>query len=350
MRSPAIIALAGLITGCAGGHVVPPTPVARQPYSVFGCGIFGANGVAVREFPGNRCRYFPDGSVISGDNKTLTRYDANMRVLWRLETQNHHIINVTSDGNFLIGGSDVRIYRGKRTRFDVLEKRDMNGKVVGAFDFFEHLKEFAAADRSIQIKRLTKFDWDLESLPGVEMEFSHMNSYYEIPKNSNALKIPAFREGNIVVNANTLGRIFILDSELTKILWVSKYKNHVLHDVQILQNGNLLIYDNERGLETQFSALEEYDPIQRKRVWEYRADPQESFHAECCGGIQTLENGDILYSDTSGGGRAVQITRGGYEVWQMASPFHDDITGQALRFQDVKRYDISEFLKNNHGF
>lgn len=347
-------------------------------HNVIGCGIYDSHGKAIRVSPGKRCLFFPDGGFISTDGVSVTRYGPNLDILWHVKSHNHHLVRPMSDQDFLIGGSDVRFFLGKITRFDVLQKWNRNGKIVRSFNFYDHLADLRAADPTIELNHVVNFDWDADNLPGVEREFSHLNSAYEIPENPTAGVIPAFRKGNIIVNVNIVSRVFILDKDLRQILWTLKYMKGQsnVHDVQVLPNGHLLVYNNSRsnwpcllpkigescdssqaGVEWEswikfvgvpYSSIEEYDSVGKKIVWEYHADPPSSFYAYQSGGVQILPNRDILFNDPIRA-EAYEIDRSGKTKWAMSSPWREPVTGSGVMFQEIKRHDLTQFLKNNHG-
>lgn len=57
------------------------------------------------------------------------------------------------------------------------------------------------------------------------------------------------------------------------------------------------------------------NPKTRQIVWQYRADPPESFYSDSRGGAQELPNGNILIADTNTG-RAFEVTQSRDVVWE----------------------------------
>lgn len=72
-----------------------------------------------------------------------------------------------------------------------------------------------------------------------QVEFSHFNAIYEIPKNALEKKWPYMKAGNLVVTLNGLGGVGIFDPELKRIehyVLILKTSVMGLHDGQILPN------------------------------------------------------------------------------------------------------------------
>ncbi len=74
-----------------------------------------------------------------------------------------------------------------------------------------------------------------------------------------------------------------------------------------------MIFDN--GLLRDYSRIIELNPKTKQIVWDYVADPPESFFSKIKGSSQKLPNGNILISESSRG-RIFEITLEGKIVWE----------------------------------
>jgi hypothetical protein len=227
------------------------------------------------------------------------------------------------------------------------------------FRFFDHRRSLwkTAQRQENSFFHYGDASWPVGDPRGNEvgLEFSHLNSIYEIPANPLEKSYPAFKQGNYVVSLSSLGLIIILDRDLRKILWTFKHPDTIpptFHDVQLLENGHLFFYNNKTWEGAiWYTTLDEYEPLTKKLVWRYRAFPPQSFAAEYGGGVQKLKNGNILFSDATGAGRVTEVTADGKIVWTMSDPFGTakDKTNPYF-IQDAKRVDLSDFLEHNHGY
>jgi hypothetical protein len=151
------------------------------------------------------------------------------------------------------------------------------------------------------------------------------------------------KEGDILLCIRKLDLIAVVDIEGEKLLW--SWGKKVLqrpHHPSILDNGNILVFDN--GPDRKYSRIVEYNPIKEEVVWEYKADPPESFHTVTRGGNQRLPNGNTLITETNKG-RVFEVTEEGEIVWEFWVPhFHmkNDEKIRAVVYR-MMRFDYSVF-------
>jgi len=103
------------------------------------------------------------------------------------------------------------------------------------------------------------------------------------------------------------------------------------HCVTVLDNGNILIFDNglhrkpcKPGQPDEISSFEvsravEVDPETDQIVWEY-IDPMHQLYTNFCGSAQRLPNGNTLMCE-SRTGTFYEITYDKEVVWKYTSPF-----------------------------
>lgn len=292
------------------------------------------------------CLFRPDGTVVASDHYRLTKYDRAGEVLWEQPFASHHMLRESSDGTILILTSEVKTWGGQTHRFDRVEKVSQStGAILYSFSLAKNFDQLVSlAGLKTQPQPESAF-WQIDQQSQTEM--THANSAYEIPENALAEKNPAFAAGNVIVNVNTMGLFFILDSKLKKPLWAAAYlppNKHRLHDVQVLKNGHLLVFNNYSNASPPYvSSLDEYDVETGKVVWRFQPENPKTLASLWVGSVQALKNGNIFYSDMTSGGFAVEIDRAGREIsrqkhWAL------DRKGQPRPFQEAKRANFAEFL------
>ena len=112
--------------------------------------------------------------------------------------------------------------------------------------------------------------------------------------------------------------IGVVDVKEEKIIW--SYGRGILdkpHHPTLLDNGNILIFDNGRTRE--YSRIIELDPVTKEIVWKYQADPRDSFSSYWGGSSQRLPNGNTLITE-SHRGRVFEVTKNGQKVWEFYNP------------------------------
>jgi hypothetical protein len=99
------------------------------------------------------------------------------------------------------------------------------------------------------------------------------------------------------------------------------------HEPVLLDNGRLLIFDNEgwRPNDTKASRVLELDPVSQQIQWSYGGPPH--FHSSVCGQGQRLPNGNTLIT-ISTEGRVIEVTPAGRVVWEYLNPYSTVVDGQ----------------------
>lgn len=164
-------------------------------------------------------------------------------------------------------------------------------------------------------------DWafvppNLASYPTID--FDHPNS------------LAIDRDGNYVVSFASLGEITCIDAVTGQLLWRFGGRHNQFtilgdplgdfgfqHDVRVLQNGDLLFFDNGLAHAPPQSRAVQYHLDLRAMtatlVWEYRADPP--IFAPFVGSVQRFQNGNTLV----GFGPAAimtEVTPTGQVLWE----------------------------------
>jgi hypothetical protein len=294
-------------------------------------------GKLLRQYFSEFCIFFPDGRLLTGGEKGLKMYDKDMHPIWEKALYVHHeVVYDAGSRELLVKTAEII----GDSRSDVVKTFDLNGNQKREFRL-QALQEPPIGEK-------IPLHGGEEVFPNTHYELTHLNTFLKIPTNKS--KLSAFEKGNYLINDRYFG-IFVLNPELKKILWSYSYRKHrrsVLHDVQVLPNGNLFFYENKNFYTKQEnSSLEEFDPVKNKTVWRFFPNnPEKLGQNPIQGSVQLLPNGHILYSTNMAEGfDAVEITRAGKEVWRI--PIRDS---NVVKLDRIKRLDLSAFLKNNSGF
>lgn len=142
-------------------------------------------------------------------------------------------------------------------------------------------------------------------------EWSHGNTVVPLPENQVMF---SFR------NISTVG---IIDKGSGSIVWqIGDEALAQQHDPSLLDNGNVLIYDNgshSRHNPMPASRIIEVDPASNEIVWEYRDNPPFNFFSAYISGARRLLNGNTLITEGHFG-RIFQVTPEGEVVWEYINP------------------------------
>lgn len=144
------------------------------------------------------------------------------------------------------------------------------------------------------------------------LEWTHANSIATTPS------------GEWLISLRRTNTVMAIDPASGAIAW--RWGPGTLahqHDAQILDNGNLLVFDNgaHRTGEAEFSRVLEVDLGSGDIVWRYQSNPPFHFYSFMAGGAQRLPNGNTFICDAAVG-RLFEVTPAGDIVWEYVNPFY----------------------------
>jgi len=256
-----------------------------------------------------RARPFSDGDVVLlFEGKGIARLDVASRVLWASEVQAHHDFEALPDGRLLVLTRDVNridgILDGRPFLEDFVSVLDAEGRELRRVSVVEALltspyRDWVDPDRS------------------AFGDLLHTNSV-RILKGRIEEEVPAFSAGRLLLSMAVPSLIAVMDLDLGRIVWAHRGGFRHQHDPRILDNGNLLLFDNSGTAGV--SRVLELDPASLEERWSYRGTARDPFYTPTCGTAQRLPNGNTLITESENG-RAFEVTPGGEIVWEFFSPF-----------------------------
>jgi hypothetical protein len=252
---------------------------------------------------------FENGDVLAiFDGLGLIKVDRNSNLIWKSFGAEHHDLEVTDDGHIYVLTRKAHMVERVNPRMPILEDfvvvLDADGnllKEVSVLEAFERSR-FASAPAARGYSP--------------RGDIYHTNAVVVLDGRL-ADRVPAFREGNVLLSMRTLSMLAVLDMDAEEIVWVAADLWLAQHDPQVLDNGNVLVFDNkgDRGE----SRVVEFDPATREVVWTYKGDRANPFFTQMCGASHRLDNGNTLATE-SDYGRAFEVTPEGEIVWEFINP------------------------------
>ena len=153
-----------------------------------------------------------------------------------------------------------------------------------------------------------------------EKDIFHTNSVF-VFDGSMAHLSPVFAKGLVMVSILKLDLLAIIDMDKEVAVWalggLDDIKWHRQHDPQLLENGNMLLFDN-RGYNKK-SRILEFDPLTKDVKWQYVGREGEEFYSRAAGTVMRLPNGNTLITE-SDNGRAFEVTPELEMVWEFLNP------------------------------
>ena len=254
--------------------------------------------------------------------------DPDGNIVWRWDAPEnfwpHHDVRRLKNGNTLLL-LNTFVDKPKIAKKPVVDQyfREITpgGEIVWEWRTSDHFDEFGFSKEAKQLMYERGGD------------VFHNNTATVIPGNRLGAKDPRFRKGNILGSQRHTSVIYIIDRESGEVVWKwGDGKDQLVgqHHPTMLDNGNILIYDNggRSGYPTKtrfHTRLVEIDPATCEIVWEYRHEPNRrketcKFLSLSWGSTQRLPNGNTFSLDCHKG-RLFEVTPDGEIVWEYISPF-----------------------------
>ncbi len=234
-------------------------------------------------------------------------------LLWAYKGRPHHALDVFEEKIYVLDRSEAirpEIDEARPTLIDYISILGLDGLEVERVSILDLLLSSPYAFLLPSLDPSAR-EGDKQSL-----DILHTN-HIELFDGRLADRSPIFERGNVLLSLRNLNAILILDKSMREILWLWGPGNLTFqHHPQLLDNGNLLIFDN--GIER--SRILEIDPLNLDIVWSYEAD---DFFSEARGSAQRLPNGNTLITE-SDSGWVFEVDREGRIVWSFANPDVDE--------------------------
>lgn len=255
-----------------------------------------------------RVKLLDDGGLLAiYEGIGVVRIDRDSKLIWANRNHAHHDFDFTRDGKLAVLRRDVHvnptIHPTEAVLEDFIELIDPEtGASIETFSIYGAFDNSAYA--SAILGRAKSGD------------IFHTNTL-QVLDGTHADDIPAFASGNYLISLHSLSLIAVIDAGTRQVVWSLAGQWEAQHEPQLLDNGNLLIFDN-RG-HGDWSKVIEIDPRSQEIRWGYYGSPENDFFSLSLGSQQRLANGNTLITETNAG-RVREITPNGDEVWRFHSP------------------------------
>ena len=274
----------------------------------------------------------------------LIKLDKNSNLLWSYKGRTHHDLSEAENGNIYVLTREVRKNANLGLHSGATKDRILE-------DFITIL-----SPEGQEIKKISLVDCFLNSVYASHLE--HVNLPYDI-FHTNTIKLidgkladthPMFKKGHILLSMREIHTIAVVDPEQGKVTWAITGMWKYQHDPRILDNGNMLLFDN-RGNNGK-SKIIEFNPLTQEVVWSYKGDPEDAFYSKVGGTNQRLPNGNTLMMESTYG-RAFEVTPAGKIVWEFLNPQrageHNELIATLYRFIRL-RPDQTDWLPDSKDF
>lgn len=252
-------------------------------------------------------------------------FKKNGTLVWKKKQTIHHEIFPTKRNTVYVLDKENHKYKNRDVGFDVILEYDIDGNEIWRWSFWENFVKLKKFHKKFtldffQIPFLPDFAKRKERSPwGCYYDYYHANSVFEIGENVLGEEDVRFKIGNLLVSSRHGSLIFVIEKETGDVVWICdqfsvKEQIQGQHCPQLLENGNILLFDN--GRYRNWSRIIEFNPINFEIEFEYR---DENFFTLSQGYVQKLNNGNYLVTESEKG-RVFEITKDKEIVWEYFEP------------------------------
>ena len=297
----------------------------------------------------------------------LVRLDLDSKIVWSLPKCTHHDVHIGKDnliyapGMYLVQGESEGENPGKRyltfrqlpttpSEVQLWQTPILRDTIVVASQdgkFLEEIEILDAFFNSDYRVSLSTKHFKAQQHSKATLDPTHLNDI-ELITEDWAKHHPKINPGDIMISPRNMSAIAIIDRTSKAIKWITSGPFAQQHDPDLLDNGNILLFDNRGtiGSETGGTRIIEWDPKTQEIVWEYGGTKERPLHSGHRGSQQPLPNGNILITEHTGG-RIIEVTRSGEIVWEYINKLNNDLVGGVIRAQRFPR-DSLDFLNGTN--
>jgi len=263
----------------------------------------------------------PNGDVIGIWNTFgIFKLDKDSKILWAKPNRAHHDLDIAEDGTIYHLSFERKLLpeiEGKPSAVDFIVALDPNGVERQRISIAKALKQ-------ANWPKLRDDFWAREKVrkhgmsPEARYDPFHTNALWIISKEEAKKLGKPFRAGNLLVSMCLLDTIATIDFAKAETTWWQAGPFALQHQPRVTHEGNIIVFNNHLTAHT--SSVQVVDPRTGKLVWEYTGPEGAPLASRTSSGVEVLENGNILITETNKG-RVLEITPKEEIVWEYHNPF-----------------------------
>lgn len=288
---------------------------------------------------------FPNGDLLAiyegvGDTPYgygLVKLDRDSNVIWSYLQSAHHDFDIAPDGSIVVLTHEI--VDAPLEQLDHLATPRID-------DFIVFLSPDGVEQQKIPLLDVVDRSIYRQMLFAVSSfavgDALHTNSVHVITEEE-AQNFAFGEAGQILVSFRELGAVGVVDPDAQELVWAVKAYWVLQHDPRILDNGNILLFDNGGGYNGPAgrSRALEFDPATMQIVWEYGGTPEAPLDSAIRSYVQRLGNGNTLITE-SNGGRILEVDAAGEIVWEYVNPVRGGPEGDRIPvICKAQRLDVS---------
>lgn len=303
---------------------------------------------------------YPNGDVLfnyTGGNFPygggLAKLDRNSDIIWTLDRNTHHDIDVVSSGKIYALAHNYLRTSPLGLSTTIESYYDDVVLIINADGTVEEEISILQAIRDSDFRGLLSLNYrDTEDIaaPRERLEDPFHVNTVEVVEADTASAFNFLNIGDIIISIRNINTIAAIDGQRKIVKWALTGPFIRQHDPDLSPAGTIFVYDNRghRG-PGGASRILEINPATQAIEWSYTGDDAAPFFSASRGKLQLIENGNVLFVEPDGG-RMVEVTRDKEIVWEFANRLEVargiDVTDKVGLITQAERYatDDLEFL------
>lgn len=252
--------------------------------------------------------------------RSLMKIDWHSNIIWETGLSFHHDLDVYENKIYAIANRKV-FYEPVSTEEKIVDNLlvilNSEGRIHKKLSFMKMFLKNAELMKLIKNENIKEYRYGRDA-----WDLMHTNTIEVVRKDWNYNSKIKFKKGNVLFCMRHLDIIGVVDIAKQKVVWHWGPGNlDNPHSPTILDNGNILIFDN--GSRRNSSRVIELMPLTGDIKQIYGESENEEFFTNTRGSVQRLSNGNTLIVN-SNNGYVFEISSQREKVWEFYSYFLDD--------------------------
>ncbi|MCD4654895.1 arylsulfotransferase family protein [bacterium] len=256
-----------------------------------------------------RAYVLPDGSLLGIYNGTgMVRLSMDSTVIWTQNALCHHDLCLSPDKDII-----YTFFQEKCFFAPVNATTEIMDENIAILDcktgrLFRKISILNAFNKSVYAPYLKKIPLSGDTL--------HANTIRYVHSDQEKL-LPIYQEGHLLISLRNMDAIALINPGTARIHWAQTGMWSYQHEPTILDNGNILLFDNagHHGR----SKVMEFNPLTQQIVWKYTGSFKAPLYSSTSGSCSRLPNGNTIIVE-SNRGRAIEVAPDGQIVWEFMNP------------------------------
>lgn len=257
----------------------------------------------------------------------IAKLDKDSNVIWKLDKNIHHDIEVAPDGDIYLLGQSIN--KAGYAGLPELPPPFIDDAVVVLSpdgrqeDEFSIVQAFLNSDYAPMLSRI---------VPNLLGDVLHTNTIQYIDE-ATAAAFDFAKPGDLLISLREIDVLAVLDPVAKKVVWAQTGLWQAQHEPVMMPNGRILVFDNKGNRASKANGgvtrIIEFNPATGAIDWRYAGTRETPLQSGIYGSVQRLAGGNTMIVETING-RAFEVTPEGRVAWDYRSPHRKTEDGKDL--------------------